>query len=518
MPLHQDPGALAPPLTEHLPVPDIQHGFRKHHSTITALHDFNQNIADGFNKKKPPDRTVLLQIDLSKAFDMVSHEKLLRDLNKTKVPDTIKRWFNTYLHGRQSRVNFRNKTSNARNVKTGVPQGAVTSPILFNFYLFNLPTPPEGVKLVQYADDISVYASGTSINSLCQSITDYTTKLIDFLAERNLIVSPEKSTVTLFTPDTKEANIHPPVKIADKLVKLDKCPKLLGTYFDTMYTFSKHIKETVSKAKLRINIMKSLAGSSWGQDKETLVMTYKSICRSTLEYASPIWAPAISESNWTRLQTVQNQALRVATGCLLMSSSSHLHQETKVLPLREHTTMLSKQLLAAFHQNVHPGHKHLQKPKASRNLKKTILQYEEEVNLLFRGATYKDNLKTIHTRAVSTTISNYPVNRVLQTAPPEINPEEMALERNVRTRLARLRSGFCRTLQSYMSRVEEDETDSCPLCNISPHDTVHLFNCASNPTDLQPTDLWTKPKKVAIFLNLITTRNSDDDLPADDGG
>ena len=113
---------LLPSLIDHLPVPDIQHGFRARRSTVTALHDLTQSIAGGFNEKKPPNRTLLLQIYLSKAFDMVSHEKLLKDLNNTSLPDHLKRWFNCYLHGQQSKVNFRNQTSTSRNIHTGVPQ------------------------------------------------------------------------------------------------------------------------------------------------------------------------------------------------------------------------------------------------------------------------------------------------------------------------------------------------------------------------------------------------------------
>ena len=108
-------------MTEHLLVPDIQHGFRKHHSTVLALCNFKEDIAAGFNKPKPPDRMLPSQIDLSKAFNMVSHEKLLSDLNKTTLPEYLKRWFATYLLFRQSKVTFRNATSTTRNVRTGVP-------------------------------------------------------------------------------------------------------------------------------------------------------------------------------------------------------------------------------------------------------------------------------------------------------------------------------------------------------------------------------------------------------------
>ena len=350
---------ILPTLTEHLPVPPHQHGFRSKHSTVTALNDFNQKISEGFNKRKPADRTVLLQIDLSKAFDMVSHEKLLTDLYRTTLPDSIKRWFNSYLHGRQSRVNFRDATSSTRNVKTGVPQGAVTSPILFNFYLSLLPLPPEGVYIVQYADDISVYTCGTNIQQLTNSINSYIKEVLSFLSERELEVSPSKSTVTLFTPDTHEALIHPKVEMEGTTVKLDRAPKLLGVTFDTMHSFSAHIKASVTKARGKVNILKALAGSAWGQDKETLILTYKSICRSTLEYGVPIWGPLISQTNWQKLQTVQNQALRTATGCLAMASHTHLHRECKVLPLKEHGDLLTKQFLAQCFLPSHPGNKQL---------------------------------------------------------------------------------------------------------------------------------------------------------------
>ena len=78
---------------DNLNIPVFQHGFRKDHSTVTALNDFNTQISNGFNERASvkPDRTVLLQIDLSKAFDMVNHDKLLKDLNQSNIPGALKR-------------------------------------------------------------------------------------------------------------------------------------------------------------------------------------------------------------------------------------------------------------------------------------------------------------------------------------------------------------------------------------------------------------------------------------------
>ena len=68
--------------------------------------EFTEAIAGGFNKKKPVDRFSLKQIDLSKAFDMVSHEKLFKDLNNTTLPGYIKRWMKSYSHGATVKSKF----------------------------------------------------------------------------------------------------------------------------------------------------------------------------------------------------------------------------------------------------------------------------------------------------------------------------------------------------------------------------------------------------------------------------
>ena len=96
-----------------------------------------------------------------------------------------------------------------------------------------------------------------------------------------------------------------------------------------MHTFTHHIKSTVDKGKRKVNLLKSLAGTNWGQNQETLLITYKSIIRSVLEYGCPVWSPIIKDTHWNKLQSIQNQALRIATGCLAMSPIDHLQKKPK---------------------------------------------------------------------------------------------------------------------------------------------------------------------------------------------
>jgi len=67
-----------------------------------------------------------------------------------------------------------------------------------------------------------------------------------------------------------------------------------------------------------------LAGTSWGQQKKTLLLTYQALSRSVIDYAAPVWAPVVNDTTWRYLQTAQNEALRIATGCHKMSHADHL--------------------------------------------------------------------------------------------------------------------------------------------------------------------------------------------------
>ena len=66
----------------------------------------------------------------------------------------------------------------------GVPRGAVTSPILFNFYLNDIPNQLAAVKLIQYANNISVYTSSMSLVTMCGLVNKNIHKLVDFLVEK----------------------------------------------------------------------------------------------------------------------------------------------------------------------------------------------------------------------------------------------------------------------------------------------------------------------------------------------
>ena len=94
-----------------------------------------------------------------------------------------------------------------------------------------------------------------------------------------------------------------------------------------------------------LNILKALTSTKWGKQKELIISTFKAITRPILEYENNIWILIISNTIIKKLQTIQNTALRIATGCTQDTNTQHLHDKTKLLPidthLKLHTTYLN---------------------------------------------------------------------------------------------------------------------------------------------------------------------------------
>ena len=137
------------------------------------------------------------------------------------------------MQSRRTNVHFRQQKSKSREVKTGVVEGGVLSPALFNYYLADFPTPPPNIKLIKYANDITIY------------LYIYLSQVHNYI--KKLTASTAKSTVAPFTPNTHEHHLHPQVKLADQVLP----PKVIGVTLDTHLTFTQHCNNIAVKVQQR---------------------------------------------------------------------------------------------------------------------------------------------------------------------------------------------------------------------------------------------------------------------------
>ena len=142
-------------ITENIPAISHQHGFKHKQSTDTALHNICHQITSGFNNPRSPQRTVAVTLDMTKGFDTVNI------LTLTNIPNINIKFITNYIKGRQAWTQYNSTLSKLKRINTGVPQGRVLSPTLFNIYTSDIPLPPKDIQITTYADDITTTASHT---------------------------------------------------------------------------------------------------------------------------------------------------------------------------------------------------------------------------------------------------------------------------------------------------------------------------------------------------------------------
>jgi hypothetical protein len=135
--------------------------------------------------------------------------------------------------------------------------------------------------------------------------------------------------------------------------------KILGLNLDTSHTGTPHELAQASTARSRLPILKAVMGTDFGFQKEDGVMAYKAFIVPVFGHAGPAFYPfrSMLKAPMPRCQSVQNAALRVATGCHAAASVQHLHEECKVLPVADHVSMQCAQFLANSRQLCHPSFK-----------------------------------------------------------------------------------------------------------------------------------------------------------------
>lgn len=293
-------------LEVNLILTDAQHGFRKRRSCVTQLVMVVNDFAKSLNSSKQLD-TILL--DFSKAFDKVSHRKLLLKMDHYGIRGKPLDWVRDFLDERTQRVVINGESSSNANVTSGVPQGTVLGPLLFLIYINDIP---DRVKshLRLFADDSYLYRIIDSEHDTVQLQNDLD-ELIKWEKDWSMEFHPDKCKLLRITNKLNQIksdyHMH-----GHKLATVDTA-KYLGVLLNKKISWKPHVDAICKKAnKTRAFLQRNLKGCQ----RDVKSQCYKTYVRPIVEYASVVWDPAGEGNQQLRYQVemVQRRAARFVTG------------------------------------------------------------------------------------------------------------------------------------------------------------------------------------------------------------
>ena len=301
--------AVAIQLQEHCGLFDIipvqQFGFRKHSNCELAL---VAALDTWLGEASCGNFVGALLVDLSKAFDSVSHELLCNDLSDIGCDAFSLGWFRNYLTSRYQRVVIGDSTSPWLAVSKGVPQGSSLSPLLFNIFVRLLPHSCDG-DVFQFADDLTNSISDCNPAALSIKLENAYNKIKVFCDNKMLQINLTKTQLIIFKSPNKSL---PP----DYCINLEGIPispsstvQILGVTLDQHFTMGMHIQNVAKKCHGLLGVLRRAASYL---PPSLLTLAYISLIRTHLEFCSATFYMA-APSHLKKLDVIQKITSRIIT-------------------------------------------------------------------------------------------------------------------------------------------------------------------------------------------------------------
>ena len=315
---------------------DSLSGFLKGHSFATALLKMTDDFRASLDNK---DHCIATAVDLSKAFDSISHSLLSSKLKAYGFTVNAVNLIHSYLCDTLQRVKIGNTYSHWKTIQHGVPQGSILGPLLFNLFINDLTYSVDDAKirLWLYADDTSLYLSQPNQDVLetrsqskfyvLQSWFKCNYSSINESKNKVLPLGDNPPYYELFADCTR-----PALEVVHDI-------KLLGLTIDSSLSFKAHIKSVCNKVDVKVSALRRVRKFV---PSEVMVNIYKALILPHLEYCALVLV-GLSSGLSNKLELTNQYAIRTLLNMAKSTSHSDLltYVGLKVLEHRRYSHALS---------------------------------------------------------------------------------------------------------------------------------------------------------------------------------
>ena len=195
-------------------------------------------------------------LDFSKAFDSIDQNILLNKIKCYGFRGFMLDFFRSYIFNREQYVEINGARSPTSTFICGTGQGTIFGPLLFLLYINDMHRCAD-LNFIHFADDSTVFKTGTDVNHLCNEVNHELVKLDRWIFVNKLSLNVNKSAHTNFT--NKDFTNHPNIIIRNNTVFFTNEIKFLGVTIDNKLSFNSHISSVCNKIAKSICILHKLS-------------------------------------------------------------------------------------------------------------------------------------------------------------------------------------------------------------------------------------------------------------------
>lgn len=282
-----------------------QYGFRRQRSTVSAVASLLEVVLGAFEDKKS---TSLLLCDLSRAFDTVQHDILLKKLG-LYLGEGALGVLVSYLANRQQVVSWNGAVSTPLTLSHGVPQGSVLGPLLFIVDINDLYFEMSG-KVCMFADDSTLFTCGADPLSAQKDVKHLLTIASHWFEINKFALNESKTQEITFSLGNNAPGFNP--------------VKLLGFVLDSKLTWEAHVDALCIRLSRVLYLLRRLAD---GLTSRYLRQAYYAFFHSLLSYGILLWGHSASVN---KILVLQKRALRIVSGAGWLDHCKPLFVQNRV--------------------------------------------------------------------------------------------------------------------------------------------------------------------------------------------
>ncbi|THH18945.1 hypothetical protein EUX98_g8873 [Antrodiella citrinella] len=386
-------------------------GGRPGRTTTDAVLYVVQRIKDAWWKHQV---TSVLFLDISQAFLLVSHPRLLHNLRKRGVPGAMVNWIASFLTDQCTQLKFDDFTSDVLLASVGIPQGSPLSSILYLFYSADLL---EIVDLKDrdqmaggYIDDTMLAVSSSSVAENITMLEQLVPKALAWSRTHACKFDIAKFQLVHFTRNEKK-HTPLPLVLTDHTIQASDTAKYLGIVLDRRLRWHEQSDAAVAKGTATVMAISRLTRPTFDMPHKFIRQLFWSVVLPRMEYGLVVWCEPTrlrDRSNQLKgsvglakkLGKVQRIASRLITGAFKTTASDFLDFHANIPPIR---LRLNQSLFNSTARLASLPPSHLLAPAIQRCQHRYPRLHRSPLHELFNAFPKIRNLETIDCTPLKTT-------------------------------------------------------------------------------------------------------------------